>query len=1049
MTVGGVGYSYVMPLTSSGETVVYPLGAAGLTRRLDQLHFSCAPGSSMQVDWVQVQDAVDVFPPPEELSFDWSDTRAPGGGLSTSIVRSAEDGWVYMGSDVGGFARHDPAELTWEVANGEGFTSLLQTGVGGVWDILPLDAPEEESGSLLFALVGDEFQGHVAGGLYTSEDRGDHWTQEVTSWNNDYAGKVFEPTEDDIGGYGRLTQCNGARGYGGGRLLQADARLPAIDSTIYIANADEHARGVSIFDGAAACPMPNDGEPLPAEPIGAILRVDVEPSRTAVLVVGYRARPANAPGVFVCELPDPATTPLTCGGAAAATCWAVEGSEGVDVRDLELDTYLELAGETGILVADGGNRPANSSSSCTAADTSIHELVLDDSTALMSDLFDTLVEPSEFPSEALAGTAPVTGISVDPGAGWLFVNIPLTPGKVYDLDRMMRIDMGDLHDGGSLSWEVVNSGRGLAHTLEDPDEALRRADSDYQGAWLEATVHGRSAPFPARSSPGHGIDTTWLESWPEGDGYWAAIPTSFQAWLVSGLAEPWGDSDLDGVNDAEEETTWTFWPDIHAEGRSFQTSVVLDVAIDSGGMAFAAAMDLALEQTDLTELSGYGAEIDCLWDAWDAGASSVAVAPLDGSLWLTLGDQSTSSSSYPNNIGVARTTDQGATWSYSGGALSGLPYLTAAPDAFARTCIDGDDVRLATPFEPEDIASARAFLTDPDYEFSDDDTVAPYGSTKQVEAIDQDTALVWFQPTNKGTAYETDGGLYLTVDGGAKWHPVPFDGDWDANPATTDDCTPYTTFKNGEFDIVQPGARSAWFFDSEGAWDTALSTVQLVVGVPTASADDDGANEACALAVVDIRPHPTVAETLEADWHWMSLPADNSTGCALDRKHLTGLAVPRWADEVALWGGYTREFSGSSMTTRHGGVCLFDLDTETFSLLVDPAVDEYDIGAVAPSPDIADLYAVLPARTYNGWQECQELGTGTTPGTTCPDAPLPRLYWRNGTGWTVRTLSDAPPTPRINAASWSPVGAGPNGLSATWLGVGTGGSGMWVGKATW
>lgn len=1052
LTSGGVGTTYIEALTAAG-TSVRPFPGTGLTRRLDQLRFACAAGSSLSVDWIQVQDAVDIFPPPEELSFEWSDTRAPGGGLTTSIVREGGDGWVYMGSDVGGFARNDPAAPTWEVANGDGFSSLLQTGANGVWDILPIDAPEYESGALLFALVGDGDNSHVAGGLYTTTDRGDVWSQEATSWDNDGSNsKAVDPTGDDIAGQGRLTQCDEAKGYGGGRLLQADVRSPAIDSTVYIANADEDARGVSIFDGTTSCALPNVGTPLPAEAIGAILRIDVEPSGTAVLVVGYRGRPANAPGVYVCELPDPTTSPLTCGGTAYADCWPAANTEGVDVRDLELDTYLDLTFETGILVADGGNRPATSSSSCTAADTAVHELHLDDTSGAVVDLFDTLVDGADFPAGAYAGTNPVTGISVDPGAGFLFVNIPVTSGSVYTYDRLMRIDMADLH-AGLMTWGVVNSGVTPAvYTVEDADEALRRADSDYQGAWLEATINGRAAPFPARSSPGNGIDTIWLSSWPEGNGLWGVIPTTNEAWLVSGLAAAWGDTDGDGIADAENDTTWTFWPDIHGDGRSFQTSVVLDVAIDNGGMAWAAAMDLGLEQTDLTEIYGYGAEIDCLWNGWIAGGNSVAVAPLDGSVWFTLLEQGSTSSSYPNNIGVARTTDQGASWSYAGGAMTDLSVeLSNAAYLYDRVCIDGDETkRSAQPFDTTNrLTSAHGFLVDPTVAAASDAATESFGATHQVEAIDQDTALVWFQPTSPGTSFATDGGLYLTVDGGVSWAPVPFDGDWFGDGATSDDCTAYTTFKNGIFDILHPGAESMWFFDGTGAWDTALSSIQIVVGVPEASGDDDGGNEECAMAVVDIHPHPTTASTLQATWHWVPLPEDNSSGCTLDRSNLRGVAVPRWADEVALWGGYTREFASGSMTTRHGGVCLLDLNTEAFSLLVNPAVDEYDIGGVAPSPDIADLYAVLPGRSTGGWQECQDLGTGSTPGVPCEDAPWPRIYWRAGTGWSYREMTTAPPTPRINAASWSPIGAGVNNLDGTWLGVGTGGSGMWVGKATW
>ena len=102
---------------------------------------------------------------------------------------------------------------------------------------------------------------------------------------------------------------------------------------------------------------------------------------------------------------------------------------GITVRDLESDLYLSLSGESAVLIADGGNRPSSAGVSCNAADTAIHELGLDDAAGPVVDVFDTLVEAADLPAGALAGSQPITGISVDPGAGYLFVNIPVTPER--------------------------------------------------------------------------------------------------------------------------------------------------------------------------------------------------------------------------------------------------------------------------------------------------------------------------------------------------------------------------------------------------------------------------------------------------------------------------------------------------------------------------------------------------------------------------------------------------------------------------------------------
>lgn len=47
-------------------------------RVLRRVGIYCPAGSSVQIDWLQVQDAEVEFPPPQELSVDWQDTRHPG-----------------------------------------------------------------------------------------------------------------------------------------------------------------------------------------------------------------------------------------------------------------------------------------------------------------------------------------------------------------------------------------------------------------------------------------------------------------------------------------------------------------------------------------------------------------------------------------------------------------------------------------------------------------------------------------------------------------------------------------------------------------------------------------------------------------------------------------------------------------------------------------------------------------------------------------------------------------------------------------------------------
>lgn len=260
----------------------------------------------MTVDGLQLQDAELEFGPPNELAIDWQDTRLPGGGHTVGMVREDTTGYLYMGSDVGGLAGNDGSG--WQVANGEGATSILMGGSSGVTEILPMTDGSGE----VYVLMGDSNGTDNVGGLWRTSDSGDTWEQ-LASASGEFPLGSTSDNSDDVCGNPRESNCD-AWVQAGGWLMQADS-LPGVSGdVIYLANADNEARGVSIYDGADACALPNSGDALPADWVGALLRVDVLPNETPVLVVGYKARLDLGASVFVCTLPAGG---LTCGGATS------------------------------------------------------------------------------------------------------------------------------------------------------------------------------------------------------------------------------------------------------------------------------------------------------------------------------------------------------------------------------------------------------------------------------------------------------------------------------------------------------------------------------------------------------------------------------------------------------------------------------------------------------------------------------------------------------------------------------------------------------------
>jgi hypothetical protein len=89
----------------------------------------------------------DILPPAKDFRVSWEDIDAPGGGLSTAIVRAAAAGARHGGSDVGGVAINE-GSTGWRSINGTAPDALVSQPAAGVADILYASWGE------LFALTG-------------------------------------------------------------------------------------------------------------------------------------------------------------------------------------------------------------------------------------------------------------------------------------------------------------------------------------------------------------------------------------------------------------------------------------------------------------------------------------------------------------------------------------------------------------------------------------------------------------------------------------------------------------------------------------------------------------------------------------------------------------------------------------------------------------------------------------------------------------------------------------------------------------------------------
>lgn len=982
----------------------------------------CNAGAYVTLDWLSIQNTDDVVGPAQETTVTWDDVDIPGGGLTTTVVRASTSGELYAAADLGGVAYKDPldsSEPAWATINGTAPNALMDQASVNVWDVLPSDWGD------VFALTGRLDGTTLAGGLYRYDGTLAEWTLLADTDEDDAAGDEYE-----VGGYGRYSECGVGtiKPYGGGKLLVQEAGMQGV----YIANGDDDDLGVAFFDGTDVCELPT-ATALPSGYVGALARVDSDPSGLPTLLIGYRGMGGSVDSFYLCELPVSATDlngdsllndpEFACADAGAVTCAAITDGLGMDVRDIEVDPLLTNV----VYVADGGHDPT--ATDCDDGTNGLHQFEITDSAgALDGEWLDDLSTGITF-TDSSSNPLEITGVSLDPDADFLYAFVPSSQDSGYDEDRIYRVPYDDMAAG---SWTAVNGSGGT-------DYADRAAALDLSGGWLEATTQVKEAPLPSYFAPGHAIDAVWFEDYVGaptdcggGNEWYAAVSTDLNAWRVAGLdtlddmdCDGAGDGDSDGIGDwdPEDDTDWVFWPEPDtADSLTWQTAVVNDIAEDLDGNIWMPAADHGLF---MLPAAGGPAELDCLWDFFNAGGNLVSVG-YDGSVWVGLFDQNASSTAPAHETGIFRTVDGGGTWEYQGAGVTNTNGYE--PDgAFYEYpwCKDKlvGDTHNARPFG-EVAGTSQGNVFNGGAESTTASLTSSWGNVVSLAAVNEVAAVAAF--TSYTTTAAVNGRLAYTVDSGTTWNTVTFDGDWADNGATSDDCDAYDVYEKVKgVALVHRGVDT--FADDTDA-DGDADDWRLDFFLASRDTDtSDASNGHCALARVTVTMTATT-------WTWFPLDrASGSIDCEVDEENMRGVDTLPWSDEVVVWGFY--DYNGG---THSGGACVINIDSATsVTELVDPAVYQFSIADVAPAPYINDLLLVAPYIDAGTWLECHEASAGD-----CPDRPYPLFAERSGGSWTLTALAEVPPSLVATAVNWTDFND-PAVLYATE------GAGAWRGALTW
>lgn len=472
--------------------------------------------------------------------------------------------------------------------------------------------------------------------------------------------------------------------------------------------------------------------------------------------MGLAARGATDPSLYACRVDVVLTTDC---GRPHATCEAVADSGGLEVRDIELGP----SNRGDFFVAD-------------ATYDAVFEGDISDDGYTVSGGLDALPVS---PDALVVGP---TGIAFDNDGDYLFIFAGEPRGTGYAGDRIYRIETGSI--GDTEAWQAVNT--------DSDDEEIREGNLDGLDAWFtgqasSADQQVRVNPFPGRDAPGRVIDGVFV---PHGqDEEVAYVGNISFFWRVEGLDEPW--VVLDAADPAAEiNTFWTFAPDPStSEDRTWQTTTIYDVAVESSGRVWISAGDwgLFMRPEPTAAVPEPYTQLDCLWQGVKSAQGHVTVAP-DGSIWATLRSEA---GSPPQDFGVYRYADMWLgnwLWMYEGAGYTDGDFGTrvTTEDPRGPTCprilqgagckdeIEDDDTsqRLV---EAMGASSGKAFNYLEDSEI----TQPSWGNPGDIQALDQKTAVVvfnevdweWIQVTHGlGT---TDCRVDATYMGGVVLNPAP------------------------------------------------------------------------------------------------------------------------------------------------------------------------------------------------------------------------------------------------------------------------------------
>jgi hypothetical protein len=1034
-----VGTTYDTLPILNGTNVVKALNASASalpgSRSITRLKLQCAAGSSMQVDWVSIQNADAVrFPPSPDVQVTWEDLDVTGGGQHNA-VRAAESGdFLIAGAQGGGVATWDLTTGTgWALASGKGPTGI-PSHQRYVADVAAVNWDNTPGMHELFALSGKTDNFDTIGGLWHSVDEGAHWMALSDSYGAE--GRLAPAYDDDS-----IDCYEGFPADGGGLKLLPDEQ----NEVMYVATHREHnthgsstaaVNGILLWDQNAPgmCELDFD---LPVdEQVSALAMIEGLVDGTPMLLVGYRSPGAYTPGLYACDAGDAFGGPdLTCLSSGTIECAPVEGTERWDVRDIEVHP-----GTGRIYVATGGADPDD----CMFDDGQVYAVDIDafDTDLVLSGYVELTTSLSGFPLLYDA----VPGLSIDPSERYLYATVPGTE------EGIMRLD---LLDETTPVWERMGE--------NNTERPTKRGNMDVGTGWLGGTELEREIYVPEVRDTEKPIDLTWyieasgLEDLPQTD----AREDLIEHGVVYGWHTIWDVEGLDVATNAPITSFWTLTPLVdNTVHDTWATVGPVDIEPDADGNVWMAVPEqhgfMSRSWKDTYPQGGhsdgrdYGAERSCLIERYGGDGTSVSVG-IDGSVWFSLAQSS--GELPPHEMGIwKRLVEYSAlagwvtNYSFQGAAVR-QEWERATHEEFGEF----NDVLCEWPSEDGGneaydldeyagpLATALGTRADTEAEpngllFSDhmlDAGQPSWGNPRAVAALDSMIAVAAFASYGS-----VEGRLAYTLDGGNTWETIPYQ-----SPDKFDySCGTMADFFDDSLSLtlLKRGTTSHWEDDGDGVAEITEWALDIMVG-------SSGNTDECMMAHIEFAGNPT--------WEWYdNQPAELDAGdCRVTRAGFDGLTGTNWSNEIFFWGGYSAEDTGLNANgwSEYGGVCALDLNTGTITSVISPTPNdhafEYQFADVAPSPNVADLLLVTGRQTPASVKECMEpIGTGPMSGSLCPNATPPLLVTRGYTGnWIKTPLGDVPGSDAGLAAAWG------TGEVDDTIYLSTENSGAWKGRFWW